>query len=88
MTHDFVCFLLFQDTPSILKDTRFQSLFTNPDMQIDVNNEYFKNIAPMISRLQKPETGDVDDEEDDIDNDEDQDDDQDADQDSDDDLNV
>ena len=57
-------------------------------MQIDVKNEYFKNIAPMISRLQKPETDAVDDEDDDIDNDEDQDDDQDVDQDSDDDLNV
>ncbi|UJR14908.1 hypothetical protein I4U23_001892 [Adineta vaga] len=38
---------------SVLKDSRFQSLFTNPDMQIDVNNEAFKNIAPLVSRLNK-----------------------------------
>ncbi len=38
---------------SVLKDSRFQTLFTNPDMQIDVNNEHFKNIAPLISRLTK-----------------------------------
>jgi len=37
----------------VLKDTRFQSLFTNPDMQIDVNHESFKNIAPLVSRLHK-----------------------------------
>ncbi len=37
----------------MLKDTRFQSLFTNPDMQIDVNHESFKNIAPLVSRLSK-----------------------------------
>ncbi|CAF4590104.1 unnamed protein product, partial [Rotaria sp. Silwood2] len=42
-----------KETPSILKDTRFQSLFTNPDMQIDVNHENFKNIAPLVSRLNK-----------------------------------
>ncbi|CAF4992111.1 unnamed protein product [Rotaria sp. Silwood1] len=41
------------ETPSILKDTRFQSLFTNPDMQIDINHENFKNIAPLVSRLNK-----------------------------------
>ncbi|CAF0888131.1 unnamed protein product [Adineta steineri] len=38
---------------SVLKDTRFQSLFTNPDMQIDANHEAFKNIAPLVSRLNK-----------------------------------
>jgi len=37
----------------VLKDTRFQSLFTNPDMQIDVNHESFKNIAPLVSRIHK-----------------------------------
>ncbi len=37
----------------MLKDTRFQSLFTNPDMQIDVNHESFKNIAPLVSRIHK-----------------------------------
>ncbi|CAF4245393.1 unnamed protein product, partial [Rotaria sp. Silwood2] len=42
-----------KETLSILKDTRFQSLFTNPDMQIDVNHENFKNIAPLVSRLNK-----------------------------------
>ncbi|CAF1472359.1 unnamed protein product [Rotaria sp. Silwood1] len=42
-----------KETPSILKDTRFQSLFTNPDMQIDINHENFKNIAPLVSRLNK-----------------------------------
>ena len=83
----FICFPLFQDTPSILKDTRFQTLFTNPDMQIDTNNEYFKNIAPLISRLQKPETDGADD---DTDPDEyqGQDADQGDDQDSDDDFTV
>jgi hypothetical protein len=35
----------------VLKDARFQSLFTNPDMQIDANHEAFKNIAPLVSRL-------------------------------------
>ncbi|CAF0872275.1 unnamed protein product [Adineta ricciae] len=38
---------------SVLKDSRFQSLFTNPDMQIDVNHDAFKNIAPLVSRLNK-----------------------------------
>ncbi|CAF1478066.1 unnamed protein product, partial [Rotaria sordida] len=42
-----------KETSSILTDTRFQSLFTNPDMQIDVNHENFKNIAPLVSRLSK-----------------------------------
>ena len=53
------CFLdkfehsVFQTTQSVLKDPRFQSLFTNPDMQIDANHESFKNIAPLVSRLTK-----------------------------------
>ncbi len=39
--------------PLVLKDSRFQSLFTNPDMQIDANHEAYKNIAPLVSRLTK-----------------------------------
>jgi len=42
-----------KETPSLLNDARFQSLFTNPDMQIDANHESFKNIAPLVSRLNK-----------------------------------
>ncbi|CAF4508974.1 unnamed protein product [Rotaria socialis] len=42
-----------KETPSILIDTRFQSLFTNLDMQIDANHKYFKSIAPLVSRLNK-----------------------------------
>jgi hypothetical protein len=42
-----------KETPSVLNDARFQSLFTNPDMQIDVNHDAFKNIAPLMSRLDK-----------------------------------
>ncbi|CAF1602506.1 unnamed protein product [Rotaria magnacalcarata] len=42
-----------KESLTILKDSRFRSLFTNPDMQIDANHVSFKNIAPLVSRLSK-----------------------------------
>jgi len=53
------------NAPSVLKDSRFSSLFTNPDMQIDVRHDSFKNIAPLISRLNKTQEPDEDEEEND-----------------------
>jgi len=47
---------------SVLKDSRFQNMFTNPDYQIDVNSEHFKNVAPLIARLDKQKLIDDEDE--------------------------
>ncbi|CAF3653883.1 unnamed protein product, partial [Rotaria socialis] len=45
-----------KESLTILKDSRFRSLFTNPDMQIDANHVSFKNIAPLVSRLSRQTT--------------------------------
>ncbi|CAF0814445.1 unnamed protein product [Didymodactylos carnosus] len=38
---------------SVLKDSRFQTMFSNPDYQIDVDSEHFKLVAPLMARLDK-----------------------------------
>lgn len=40
-------------TSNLLKDNRFQELFTNPDFQIDTNAEEYVLLNPVISQADK-----------------------------------
>lgn len=39
--------------PSLLEDSRFKSMFENPDFAIDKSAEQYKMLAPVLSRLDK-----------------------------------
>ena len=40
-------------TSNLLKDNRFQQLFSNPDFQIDTNAEEYVLLNPVISQADK-----------------------------------
>lgn len=46
-------FYLLQIASSLLQDSRFSSMFTNPDFQVDPESEEYRLLNPVVSKLDK-----------------------------------
>ena len=44
---------IFQRAQSLLKDDRFNTLFTNPDFQVDQHAEEYRLLNPVVSKMDK-----------------------------------